>query len=62
MLGPLYHWSPRARRKSIERYGLLPGKGTPLKYQNSVTGEDEEYVQQAVSLSPDPLTAWNYSH
>lgn len=61
-LGPLYHWSPRARRKGIERQGLVPGKGTPIKYTNSVTGDDESYAQPSVSFSPDPITAWAYSH
>jgi hypothetical protein len=40
----------------------MPGKGVPLKYRNEVTGDDEEYVQQSVSFSPDPATAWAYSH
>lgn len=61
-IGPLYHWSPRDRLKGIKRLGLVPGKGTPLTYENSVTGDDEEYVQQSVSFSLDPITAWNYSH
>jgi hypothetical protein len=60
-LGPLYHWSPRERLKGISRLGLVPGKKKHL-YVNSVTGMNEFYVQDSVSFSLDPATAWNYSH
>lgn len=64
-LGPLYHWSPRERRKSIDRLGLVPGKKNFAgygDYTNSVTGEDEVYLQPSLSFSTTPATAWNYSH
>lgn len=60
-LGPLYHWSPRDRHNSIIRLGLVPGK-KKHPYVNEVTGKDEVYIQDSVSFSPDPATAWNYSH
>lgn len=71
-LGPLYHWSPRDRLKSITRLGLVPGKrnvvgplyhGTPTD-----TNEDNEdlgageFRQPGVCFSPTPVRAWNYSH
>lgn len=64
MLGPLYHWSPRDRRKSIDRLGLVPGK----RNHNGPTYHDPdspgagEYRQESVSFSLDPATAWAYSH
>lgn len=63
-LGPLYHWSPRERRKGIERYGLMPGKSNMhgSKSLNPVTGDEEEFLQSGVCFSLDPITAWNYSH
>jgi len=60
-LGPLYHWSPRERLKGIKRLGLVPGK-KKYPYVNNVTGEKEFYIQDSVSFSLDPATAWNYSH
>jgi len=71
-LGPLYHWSPRDRLASIKRLGLVPGKrnfrgptyhGSP---ENPNADNEDigagEYLQDSVSFSPDPATAWNYSH
>ncbi len=64
MLGPLYHWSPRERLASIKRSGLITGKPNiqGSAYENHVTGEEEHYFQDSISFSPDPATAWNYSH
>lgn len=71
-LGPLYHWSPRDRLKSIKRQGLIPGKrniagpvyhGTPdnLNEDNEDLGAGE-FRQSGVCFSPSPGKAWNYSH
>jgi hypothetical protein len=60
-LGPLYHWSPRDRHNGIIRLGLVPGKKKHW-YANNVTGKREAYIQDSVSFSLDPATAWNYSH
>ena len=61
-LGPLYHWSPRARRGSIDRLGLVPGRRNvrgPSYHRLDGTGE--EFRQPAVCFSLDPATAWAYS-
>ncbi|MGK0740409.1 hypothetical protein ACSHWG_00770 [Leucobacter sp. Z1108] len=61
-LGPLYHWSPRDRLKSITRQGLMPGKrnisGATL-HGGDIEGE---FLQPGVCFSLDPVTAWAYSH
>lgn len=63
-LGPMYHWSPRSRLKGIKRLGLVPGK----RNVNGPTFHDPddpsrgEFTQPGVCLSPDPATAWAYSH
>ena len=44
----LYHWSPRSRRKGIQRYGLVPGKP-------SVSGD---WKPPFVCLGSNPYTAW----
>lgn len=59
-LGPLYHWSPRSRRKQILKLGLMPGRRNitgPV-----VNGDGSEWRQPCVCASPDPATAWAYSH
>lgn len=63
-LGPLYHWSPRDRLANIKRHGLMPGKRNfhGSTYTNHVTGEEEEFLQPMLCFSPDPGTAWDYSH
>lgn len=53
-LGPLYHWSPRDRRESIKSSGLDPRAPRTLTSASS--------QQDGVCLSPDPATAWAYSH
>lgn len=63
-LGPLYHWSPRDRLKSIKRLGLVPGKRNvsgPV-YHDPEDPDFGEFVQPGVCFSPDPATAWGYSH
>ena len=71
-IGPLYHWSPRDRLKSINRQGLMPGKrniagpiyhGTPdnVNEANEDLGAGE-FVRNGVCFSTSPATAWNYSH
>lgn len=59
-LGPLYHWSPRTRLKSIQRLGLVPGK--PRVSPTEGDAEDDGFRQGGVCFSPDPATAWSYSH
>ena len=72
-LGPLYHWSPRDRLSSIKRLGLVPGRrniqgplwhGAPT--DPNVDGNHDigagEYRAEHVCFSPDPDTAWRYSH
>lgn len=44
----LYHWSPRERRKSIERRGLQPGS-------RSLQGA---WRPPYIALSRDPIMAW----
>ena len=71
-LGPLYHWSPRDRRGSILRLGLVPGKrnfkgpiyhGTPdnVNDRNEDLGAGE-FLRPSVCFATSPLTAWDYSH
>lgn len=59
-LGPLYHWSPRNRLTGINRRGLVPGQ----RNHHGATRNDDgtEFRQPAVCASPDPATAWAYSH
>lgn len=63
-LGPLYHWSPRDRLSSIKRLGLVPGKRNVAgpTYHDPDDPDAGEFVQPGVCLSPDPATAWAYSH
>ena len=63
-LGPLYHWSPRDRLDSIRKAGLTPGNRNIQgpAFHNMVDGTDGEFVQPMVCFSPDPATAWAYSH
>lgn len=71
-LGPLYHWSPRDRLKSIKRYGLLPGKRSPLgphfhgtpdnpNTDNVDLGEGE-WLAPWICTATSPVRAWDYSH
>lgn len=48
---PLFHWSPRSRRKGIERYGLKPGS----------MARDGQWRPPFICLSDDPLLAWQLS-
>lgn len=64
-LGPLYHWSPRDRRKSIDRYGLKPGHRSPRARKPDP--DDDELVRgwynfraDYVCFSTTPATAWAY--
>lgn len=67
-LGPLYHWSPRERRKSINHDGLVPGKRGingpwyPLGPDGQEDDTLPEWRQPSISASLDPVTAWSYSH
>lgn len=63
-LGPMYHWSPRDRIKGIKRLGLVPGKRNVAgpTYHDPEDPDMGEFVQPGVCLSPDPATAWAYSH
>lgn len=49
----LYHWSPRARRKQIERYGLRPGMRT--------TTTTENLGGLAICFADSPSWAWALS-
>ena len=54
-IGPLYHWSPRDRKKQIIRHGLRPS-------QRVTTNSGEEGYRAAhVCLSPSPAVAWSLS-
>lgn len=72
-LGPLYHWSPRDRLKSIKRQGLVPGKRNVAGPRWNGTEDDPniddnrdlgagEFRQAGVCFSPSPATAWGHSH
>jgi hypothetical protein len=64
-LGPLFHWSPRERLKSIQRLGLMPGRlNVSPHYHWDEDGNEtkQPYRQDSVSFSLDPATAWAYSH
>lgn len=50
-LGPLYHWSPIARRDAISRDGLQPGCDPTICTQ----------AHQRLYLAPDPHSAWMLS-
>lgn len=63
-ISPLYHWSPRDRLASINKYGLLPRKRNvrgPI-YHNEEDESEGEFLQTGICFSPTPATAWNYSH
>jgi hypothetical protein len=57
--GPLFHWSPRAVRKSIDRLGLMPSR-KPASVL--LTNEDDDFRQPMVCLGTSPATAWAYSN
>lgn len=66
-LGPLFHWSPRARLAGITRKGLQPGQRNAVLEPSYYEDEDgvlrlDPFRQQAVCTSGDPETAWLYSH
>lgn len=48
----LYHWSPRARRKGIERLGLVPGK-------RARGGLD--WRPQYICFADNPILGWDLS-
>jgi hypothetical protein len=50
---PLYHWSPRARRRQIERYGLRPGMRPTIT--------SPEWRAPYVCLAENPDWAWRLS-
>lgn len=60
----LFHWSPWERRSSINRDGLLPGQRNidGPTWHDPDRPELGEFLQPAVCFSPDPMTAWRYSH
>lgn len=49
---PLFHWAPTARRASIERIGLVPGRRS-----NTLPQFRPPYV----CLGTDPRSAWSLS-
>lgn len=51
---PLYHWSPRSRRKQIERYGFRP------HMRPTTTTEDDRRVPY-VCFADSPSWAWALS-
>lgn len=62
---PLFHWSPTARRRSIQRLGLVPGKA-PTCSAGSLDWQDGElkpsrWRPDYVCLGPDPWRAAVYS-
>lgn len=64
-LGPLFHWSPRDRRASIDRLGLVPGRRNvagPIWHSADGDRSLGEYRADYVCFSLDPVTAWAYSH
>jgi hypothetical protein len=63
-MGPLYHWSPRSRLGGIKRLGLVPGKRNVdgPTYNDPDNPGAGEFRQPGVCFSPDPMTAWRYSH
>lgn len=52
ILPALYHWSPREKRKGIQRRGLLPRCPTAGRHDDSFL---------AVCLSASPSCAWSLS-
>lgn len=65
-LGPLYHWSPRERRKSIDRLGLVPGKrnvcGPVYRWDADGNESREEFRQPMLCFGVTPAVAWAYSN
>lgn len=62
---PLFHWSPRERRRSIERLGLVPGKrptcSSGLTLDGTTWVPDRSWRPNYVCLGPDPWLAAVYS-
>lgn len=48
---PLYHWSPRERRNSILKHGLVPNK----------LSKDKEWRPPYICFSKTPSLAWSLS-
>lgn len=48
---PLYHWSPRNRRESIKRLGLMPGK----------LSKDGNFRPSYICFAASPSLAWGLS-
>lgn len=67
LLPPLYHWSPRDRRLSIQKYGLMPGKkstcisGLPEDEEDELTVASRNWRAPYVCLSTSPRMAWSLS-
>lgn len=57
-LGPLFHWSPRERLKSITRKGLLPSQ----RQASAMVLGDDDFRQPMICFGTTPATAWNYSN
>lgn len=51
MEGIFYHWSPRERRKRINRVGLMPGQ----------LSRDKLWKPPYICLAPTVLDAWSLS-
>jgi hypothetical protein len=58
---PLYHWSPRARRGQIIRYGLRPHM-RPTTHTNGASGREVTGWRAGYTCFSDtPLWAWSLS-
>ena len=53
-LGPLFHWSPRAVRKGIDRLGLMPSR-KPASVL--LTNEADGFRQPMICFGTTPATA-----
>lgn len=63
---PLFHWSPRERRRGIERFGLRPGmrphcSNGPLMLDDKLWVHDKDWRAPYICLGPDPWKAAVYS-
>lgn len=56
---PLYHWSPRSRRKQIIRHGLRPRSRPTVHIGNPIFGE--KWVAGYVCFADTPRWAWALS-
>lgn len=57
VLPALFHWSPRERRASINRSGLLPGR----KHWSGADSTGITEGRSMVCLAPNPSSAWALS-